>query len=109
VAVDDETWRRFRQAALARDASIAAYLGDLVERELRRRGGRQIADVSVDQPPRDQAVVALADVRQAIDDLDKIAGRLARSAIAHGGSWSDVGSKLRLSAEDARRAYGARR
>ena len=33
VAVDDETWRAFRQAALTRDVSIAAYLAELVERE----------------------------------------------------------------------------
>ena len=48
---------------------------------------------------------ALAEVRASIDELDKIAGRLARSAVAHGASWEDVGSSLRLDADKARAAY----
>src|SRR3954465_7426150 len=87
VAVDDETWRRFRQVAIVRDLSMAEYLGQLVRRELRRRADRLVTGVSPDQPPHEQALVALGDLRQAIDELDQIAGRLARSAIAHGGSW----------------------
>src|SRR3954470_16809185 len=105
VAVDDETWRCFRQVAVVRDISIAAYLGRLVERELRRRAGRPVGAVAPDQPARDQALLALADVRAAIDELDDLAGRLARTAVPHGGSWRDVGSSLSLSSDDAQRAY----
>jgi hypothetical protein len=105
VAVDDETWRHFRQVAIVRDLSIAEYLGRLVRCELARRAERFVAGVSSDQPPEEQALVALADLRRAIAELDDIAGRLARSAIAQGGSWRDVASSLRLSAEAAQRAY----
>jgi hypothetical protein len=105
VAVDDETWRRFRQVAVVRDISIAAYLGRLVERELRRRADRPIADVAPDQPSRDHALLALAEVRQAIDELDDLAGRLARTAVAHGASWRDVGSSRRLSSAVASQAF----
>ena len=107
VAVDDDTWRRFRQVALLRDLSIAEYLGRLVQRELRRRADRLVAGVTADQPPCEQALVALADLRQAIDELDQVAGRLARSAITHGGSWRDVASSLRLTPDAAQRFYGA--
>src|SRR5438876_234637 len=34
VAADEETWRAFRQAALVRGVSVAAYLGELVGAEL---------------------------------------------------------------------------
>jgi hypothetical protein len=105
VAVDDETWRQFRQVAIVRDLSIAEYLGQLVRHELSRRADRLVAGVSSGQPPQEQALVALADLRQAIDELDGIAGRLARCAVARGGSWRDVASSLRLSPEAARRAY----
>ena len=43
---------------------------------------------------------------RSIDELDQIAGRLARSATAHGASWEDVGSSLRLNAQQAREAFG---
>ena len=56
----------------------------------------------------EQAVGALAEVRASIDELDAIADRLARSAIAHGGSWADVASSLRLERDQARAAYGER-
>ena len=78
VGVDDERWMAFRQAALSRGISVSAYLARLVE------------------------------VRASIDELDDLAGRLARSAVAHGADWSDVASSLRLRREQARRAYGAR-
>src|SRR6058998_3839529 len=104
VAVDDETWRTFRQAAVARGISVAAYLGKLVDDELRRRKARPI-EADPDQPPADDALAALATVRSSIDELDDIAGRLARSAIEHGGSWKDVASSLRLTQPAARRAY----
>jgi hypothetical protein len=105
VAVSPETWTSFRQAAIAQGVSVAAYLGRLVEAEVGRRVGRQVAGVSVDLGERDQALAALAEVRASIDELDHIAGRLARAANAHGASWADVGSSLRLGAEAARSAY----
>src|SRR3954454_23155342 len=95
VAVDDQTWRAFRQAAIVRGISVSTYLGKLVADELRRRKAGPI-DVGTDEPPADQALAALAAVRSSIDELDDIAGRLARSALEHGGSWKDVASSLRI-------------
>jgi len=106
VGVSAETWQQFRQVALARGISISRYLAELVEQDLRRRRGRPIEGISLEMPQADQALVALAEVRRSIDELDGIAGRLARSAVAAGGSWADVGSSLRLQPEQARRAYG---
>ena len=108
VGVDDERWMSFRQAALARGISVSAYLGRLVEAELKRREGRGVATIAPEMPAPDQAIAALAEVRASIDELDELAGRLARSAVAHGADWSDVASSLRLRREQARRAYGAR-
>ena len=105
VAVSDEQWRAFRQAALTQGISVSTYLARLVEAELSRRSGRPIAAVDPEARPADQGVSALAEVRASIDELDKIAGRLARSAVAHGASWDDVGSSLRLDAAKARAAY----
>lgn len=105
VAVSDEQWRAFRQAGLAQGISVSAYLARLVEAELSRRRGRPVAAVDPEGPPAEQAVNALAEVRVAIDELDAVAGRLARSAIAHGASWEDVGSSLKLDAGKARAAY----
>lgn len=108
VAVDDETWRLFRQAALARGITVAAYLGKLVEGELRRRKANPLAVADAEQLEADQALAALPAVRLAIDELDDIAGRLARSAVEHGGSWEDVASSLGLSRHAARKAYEKR-
>jgi hypothetical protein len=55
------------------------------------------------------AIAALVDVRAAIDEFDDIAGRLARSAIALGATWSEVGSSLRLDPGQAQSAYDAER
>jgi hypothetical protein len=109
VGVSPEAWTAFRQAALAQGISVAAYLGRLVEAEVARREGRNVAGVSLDAPEPDQALAALAEVRASIGELDSIAGRLARSAAGHGAPWKDVGSSLRVSAEHARRAYGRKR
>ncbi|MGH2963706.1 MAG: hypothetical protein ACRDL3_16160 [Solirubrobacterales bacterium] len=109
VGVDDERWMAFRQAALSRGISVSAYLGRLVEAELKRRKGRAVATIAPEMPAPDQAIAALAEVRASIDELDDLAGRLARSAVAHGAEWSGVASSLRLSADRARRAYGSRR
>src|SRR4051795_1098155 len=105
VAVPDEQWRAFRQAALAQGISVSTYLARLVDAELKRRRGRPVASVDPGAPPGEQAIRALAEVRASIDELDKIAGRLARSSFAHGGSWDDVGTSLRLDEEQARSAY----
>src|ERR687898_1880616 len=106
VGVDDERWMAFRQAALSRGISVSAYLGRLVEAELKRREGRAVGTVTPETPAADQAIAALAEVRASIDELDDLAGRLARSAVAHGADWSDVASSLRLRPEQVRRAYG---
>ena len=105
VALADDQWLAFRQAALAQGISVAAYLGRLVEAELARRRGRPVDAVDPESPAPEQAVAALAEVRASIDELNAIAGRLARSAVAHGGSWADVGSSLRLDPDRARAAY----
>lgn len=105
VAVDEERWTAFRRVALERGLSISAYLGRLAEAELKRREGLGL--VSVDAAPEDQqALAALAAVRASIDELDGIAGQLARSAVAQGGSWDDVAGTLRLDRHRAEAAYG---
>jgi hypothetical protein len=106
VAIDDEDWVAFRQAALARGIPVSAYLGKLVEAELKRRGGRAVAKVEPEAPAEKQAIAALAEVRASIVELDQIAGRLARSAVEHGGSWADVASVLRIDRSQAEAAYG---
>jgi hypothetical protein len=57
----------------------------------------------------EQALAALAAVRASIDELDAIAGRLARAAVAHGGSWDDVAGSLRPDRAQAEAAYRQRR
>ncbi len=106
VAVSPETWLEFRRAALGQGISIAAYLGRLVDAEVRRRGARAVSELDAEASTSDQAFAALAEVRASIDELDAIAGRLARTAIAHGGTWEDVASSLRLSTAQAASAYG---
>jgi hypothetical protein len=105
IAVDVNVWRAFRQAAIVRGIPVSVYLGNLVEAELRRRSETQVGEVAADAAPRDQAMMALSVVRASIDELDDIAGRLARSAAELGGSWSDVASSLGLAEDAARRAY----
>jgi hypothetical protein len=109
VAVDADTWRAFRQAALVRGIHISDYLAKLVEAELARRAPMPTSDVSLSASETDQGLAALRAVRAAIDELDDIAGRLARSAYEHGGSWRDIASSLRLSEEGTRRAYDVHR
>src|SRR3954463_5385130 len=104
VAVSDENWRAFRQAGLAQGISVSTYLARLVEAELKRPRGGPVASVAPEAAPADQAFNALAEVRASIDELDKIAGRLARSAIAHGAAWEDIGTSLRLDEGKARAA-----
>ena len=77
----------------------------LVEAELARRRGRPVEAVDPDAPPSDQAIAALAELRASIDELERIAGRLARSAVAHGASWADVATSLRLDSGQTQAAY----
>ncbi len=105
VAVADDQWLAFRQAALGQGISVSAYLGRLVEAELSRRRGRPVQAVDPETAPSTQAVAALAELRASISELEGIAGRLARSAVAHGASWADVASSLRIGADQARAAY----
>ncbi len=105
VAVDEERWIAFRRVALERGLSISAYLGRLVEAELKRREGLGLASADA-APEEERALAALAAVRASIDELDAIAGRLARSAVAHRGSWDDVAGRLRIDRQRAEAAYG---
>jgi hypothetical protein len=97
----------FRHAALVRGISVSTYLGTLVEAELKRRRTTPLGRTSDDESAPDTALEALATIRATIDELDDIAGRLARSAIATGASWNDVGASLRLASDAARSAYRA--
>ena len=107
VAIEDDQWRAFRALALSQHISVSGYLGRLVSAELtRRRAWPPEAAETGDTSDVSQALDALAEVRAGIDELDDIAGRLARSAIALGASWEEVGSPLGLRAADARAAYG---
>jgi hypothetical protein len=105
IAVDADTWRQFRQAALVCGIPVSVYLARLVEAELGRRDTSPLADLPADAGPRDEALAALAAVRASIDELDDIAGRLARAATEVGGSWRDIATRLRLTEDAARRAY----
>jgi hypothetical protein len=95
----------FRQAALTQGISVAAYLGRLVDREVRRRRSSEVGRRVGRDAGAGSSAGGACEVGASIDELDRIAGRLARSATAHGGSWSDVATSLRLSPEQARRAY----
>ncbi len=107
VAVEDEQWRAFRALALARDISVSGYLGRLVSAELTRRRAWSLQDPAAPEVSElERALSALAEVRAGIDEMDEIAGRLARSAVAFGASWQQVGSPLRLPAETAQHAFG---
>jgi hypothetical protein len=108
VAVDAETWREFRQVALVRGIHVSEYLAKLVEAELKRRAPTPATEVWLAASETDQGLAALCAVRAAIDELDDIAGRLARAAYEQGGSWRDIASSLRLSEDATRRAYETR-
>ena len=53
----------------------------------------------------EDGLAALREVRLAIDELDAIAGRLARETANRGGRWDDIGPALRLRPDVARSAY----
>jgi hypothetical protein len=90
---------------LVRGIPVSVYLGKHVRSEVARRHGPSATGIALSLPEPNQALVALHAVRASIDDLDDIAGRLARSAVEHGGSWTDVGSSLKMNSETARAAY----
>src|SRR4051812_44035433 len=58
VAVSEEQWRAFRQAALTQGISVSTYLARLVEAELVRRRGRPVAAVDPEAPHADQGISA---------------------------------------------------
>ena len=96
----------FRQAASPKAFRSPPTSAGSSSGEVHRRTDRKVAGVSLDAPEPDQALAALAVLSASIDELDQIAGRLARSATAHGASWGDIGSSLRLNAQQAREAFG---
>jgi hypothetical protein len=53
----------------------------------------------------EDGLAALREVRLAIDELDAIAGRLARETVNRGGSWDDIGAALKLRTDAAQNAY----
>ncbi len=105
VAVSDGQWRAFRALALASDISVSGYLGRLVTAELNRQTPAPVKGDGTDASDVAQALEALRGVRYSIDELDDLAGRLARSATAGGASWQDVARPLLLSPETARSAF----
>lgn len=105
MGVDDETWQAFRQLALLRGIPVSDYLAKLVERELARRPESKARLVALDAPPQEQALAALSDARDALLELDDIAGRLARTALELGGGWEEIGSSLGIAADAARRQW----
>lgn len=56
-------------------------------------------------PADDQALVGLAEIRRSIEELDQIAGRLAREAVKADRSSGAAASQLKISPESARKAY----
>jgi len=120
VTVSDEAWARFRHVALAQGIPVSRYLGRLVEAELERRKPRPVRRVSGAAGEIEDGLAALREVRLAIDELDAIAGRLARETANRGGRWDDIGPALRLGrmspaaptsghADECRRTSGAAR
>lgn len=105
VAVDAETWEAFRLLALRRGISLSTYLGRLVVAETKRRHAPGVERIDPDAPLVDQSLDTLAAVRQNIDELTDIAGRLSRMAMDAGSSWHRVGERLRMAPADARRAF----
>src|SRR4051812_5422037 len=105
VTVSDDSWAAFRQVALAQGVPVSRYLGRLVEAELERRKARPVRRVSGKVGDVEDGLAALREVRLAIDELDAIAGRLARETANRGGRWDDIGPALRLRPDVARSAY----
>jgi hypothetical protein len=77
----------------------------LLAAQLQRHEIRPVRRVSGTASAIDNGLAALRDVRLAIDELDAIAGRLARETVKRGGRCDDVGAALRLRPDAARTAY----
>jgi hypothetical protein len=105
VTVSDDAWATFRRVALAQGTPVSRYLGRLVEAELERRETRPVRRVSGNAGEVEDGLAALREVRLAIDELDAIAGRLARETANRGGRWGDIGPALGLRPDAARSAY----
>jgi hypothetical protein len=105
IAVDAETWDAFRLLALRRGISLSTYLGRLVVAETKRRHAPGVERIDPRAPLEDQSLNALAAVRQQIDELTEIAGRLSRMAMDAGSRWYRVGKQLRMSPRDAQQAF----
>ena len=105
VTVSDEAWVTFRRVAVAQGTPVSRYLGRLVEAELERRETRPVERVSGEAGEVDDGIAALREVRLAIDELEAIAGRLARETANRGGRWGDIGPALGLRPDVARSAY----
>ena len=105
VTVSDDAWATFRRVALAQGTPVSRYLGRLVVAELERRETRQVRRVCGKAGEVEDGLAALREVRLAIDELDAIAGRLARETANRGGRWDDIGPALGLRPDAARSAY----
>ena len=105
VTVSDPAWVTFRRVAVAQGTPVSRYLGRLVEAELERRKPRPVRRVSGKVGEIEDGLAALRDVRLAIDELDAIAGRLARETANRGVRWGDIGPALGLRPDVARSAY----
>jgi hypothetical protein len=105
VTVSDDVWVAFRRVAVAQGTPVSRYLGRLVEAELERRKPRPVRRVSGVAGEIQDGLAALREVRLAIDELEAIAGRLARETANRGGRWGDIGPALGLRPDVARSAY----
>jgi hypothetical protein len=105
VVVDAEIWDAFRLLALRRGIAVSTYLGRLVAAETKRRHAPGVERIDPHASLEDQSINALAAVREQIDELTEIAGRLSRMAMDAGSSWHRVGQQLRMSPTDARQAF----
>src|SRR3954447_2919640 len=105
VSVDDDTWDAFRLLALRRGIAVSSYLGRLVAAETKRRRAPGVERIDPHAPLEDQSLTALAAVREQIDELTEIAGRLSRMAMDAGSSWHRVGQQLRMTSRDAQQAF----
>lgn len=105
IAVDAETWEAFRLLALRRGLKLSTYLGRLVAAETKRRHAPGLERIDPDAPLEEQALNALAAVREQIDELTDLVGRLSRMAIDAGSDWYRVGKQVRMSPRDAQQAF----
>lgn len=105
IAVDADTWDAFRLLALQRGLKLSTYLGRLVAAETKRRHAPGIERIDPHAPLEDQVLSALAAVREQIDELTDLVGRLSRMAIDAGSDWYRVGRQIRMRPRDAQQAF----